>query len=305
MQVNRVPPTSGDMMKRQSTSLRSTVQAYLFLAPALILLAIFSFWPVGYGTYLSFTKYNLISAPEWVGLDNYRELLDDELFIGSLKNSLLYLLCVPIIQVLSIALAVLVNNNLKGIKLFRAAYYVPVVTSVSVIGLMWNFMYNDEGILNSVLHALHVINEPIGFLSDDRIALFSVMFVTIWRGLGWYMVMYLAGLQAIPQDVYEAATLDGANGWQKFWKITVPLLMPTILLCSILSTLAALKAFEEVQIMTQGGPSESTYTALFYAYQFGIKSLDFGRGLAASTIVALVCMVLAWVNFRYLQPRQK
>ncbi|WP_137937933.1 sugar ABC transporter permease [Chitinivorax sp. B] len=292
-------------MKRQSTSLRSTVQAYLFLAPALILLAIFSFWPVGYGTYLSFTKYNLISAPEWVGLDNYRELLDDELFIGSLKNSLLYLLCVPIIQVLSIALAVLVNNNLKGIKLFRAAYYVPVVTSVSVIGLMWNFMYNDEGILNSVLHALHVINEPIGFLSDDRIALFSVMFVTIWRGLGWYMVMYLAGLQAIPQDVYEAATLDGANGWQKFWKITVPLLMPTILLCSILSTLAALKAFEEVQIMTQGGPSESTYTALFYAYQFGIKSLDFGRGLAASTIVALVCMVLAWVNFRYLQPRQK
>ncbi|MBB5018627.1 putative chitobiose transport system permease protein [Chitinivorax tropicus] len=292
-------------MKRKSTSVQSTVQAYLFLAPALILLAVFSFWPVGYGTYLSFTKYNLISAPEWVGLDNYRELFDDELFLNSLKNSLLYLLCVPIIQVLSIALAVLVNNNLKGIKLFRAAYYVPVVTSVSVIGLMWNFMYNDEGILNSVLQALHMINEPIGFLSDDRIALFSVMFVTIWRGLGWYMVMYLAGLQAIPQDVYEAATLDGANGWQKFWKITVPLLMPTILLCSVLSTLAALKAFEEVQIMTQGGPSESTYTALFYAYQFGIKSLDFGRGLAASTIVALVCMALAWVNFRYLQPRQK
>lgn len=284
-------------------SRKATLTAYLFLAPAIILLLAFAFWPVGFGSYIAFTQYNLIDAPAWVGLDNFRELFDDELFIGSLKNSALYLIVVPVIQVLAILLAVLVNNNLPGIKFFRAAYYLPVVTTVSVIGIIWNFMYNDDGALNAILRWLHLINEPIGFLTDDRIALFAVMFVTIWRGLGWYMVLYLAGLQAISADVYEAATLDGANAWQKFWRITVPLLLPTILLCSIMSMLAAVKAFEEVQIMTQGGPFQSTYTALYYAYEFGIKSLNFGRALAASLVMSVVCMLLAWLNFRYLQPK--
>jgi len=284
-------------------SRKATLTAYLFLTPAMVLLLAFAFWPVGFGSYIAFTQYNLIDAPVWVGLENFRELFDDELFIGSLKNSALYLIVVPVIQVLAILLAVLVNNNLPGIKFFRAAYYLPVVTTVSVIGIIWNFMYNDDGALNAILRWLHLINEPIGFLTDDRIALFAVMFVTIWRGLGWYMVLYLAGLQAISADVYEAATLDGANAWQKFWRITVPLLLPTILLCSIMSMLAAVKAFEEVQIMTQGGPFQSTYTALYYAYEFGIKSLNFGRALAASLVMSVVCMLLAWLNFRYLQPK--
>lgn len=288
-----------------SASKKNTLQAWLFLGPALLLLMVFSFWPVGFGSYLAFTQYNLIDAPVWVGLDNFRELFADELFISSLKNSALYLLVVPAIQVLAILLAVLVNNQLPGIKLFRAAYYLPVVTTVSVIGVIWNFMYTDDGALNAVLRWLHVINEPIGWLSDDRIALFAVMFVTIWRGLGWYMVLYLAGLQSVPQDVYEAAVLDGANAWQRFWKITVPLLMPTILLCSVMSMLAAVKCFEEVQIMTKGGPMQSTYTALFYAYEFGIKSLNFGRALAASLVMSVFCVALAWLNFRYLQPRSK
>ncbi|MDN3576793.1 sugar ABC transporter permease [Chitinimonas viridis] len=284
-------------------SRKATLTAYLFLTPAMVLLLAFAFWPVGFGSYIAFTQYNLIDAPVWVGLENFRELFDDELFIGSLKNSALYLIVVPVIQVLAILLAVLVNNNLPGIKFFRAAYYLPVVTTVSVIGIIWNFMYNDDGALNAILRWLHLINEPIGFLTDDRIALFAVMFVTIWRGLGWYMVLYLAGLQAISADVYEAATLDGANAWQKFWRITVPLLLPTILLCSIMSMLAAVKAFEEVQIMTQGGPFQSTYTALYYAYEFGIKSLNFGRALAASLVMSVICMLLAWLNFRYLQPK--
>ncbi|MGQ5525026.1 carbohydrate ABC transporter permease [Chitinimonas sp. PSY-7] len=286
-------------------SSKANLTAYAFLAPAIALLLVFSFWPVGFGTYIAFTKYNLIDSPQWVGLDNFRELLDDELFLLSLKNSALYLVVVPVIQVFAILLAVLVNNNLPGIKYFRAAYYLPVVTTVSVIGVIWNFMYTEDGALNSTLRWLHIINEPIGFLNDDRIALLAVMFVTIWRGLGWYMVLYLAGLQAISQDVYEAATLDGANAWQKFWRITVPLLMPTILLCSIMSVLAAVKAFEEVQIMTQGGPARSTFTALYYAYEFGMKSLNFGRALAASFIVSLFCIALAWLNFRYLTPKTR
>ncbi|AOZ51009.1 carbohydrate ABC transporter permease [Chromobacterium vaccinii] len=284
---------------------KTTLQAYLFLAPALLLLAAFSFWPVGFGSFLAFTRYNLIDAPQWVGLDNFRELFGDELFLSALKNSALYLLVVPMIQLLAMLLAVLVNNNLPGIKLFRAAYYLPVVTSVSVIGIIWNFMYTEDGVLNAALRWLHLINDPVGWLSDDHIALFAVMFITVWRGIGWYMVLYLAGLQAIPADVYEAAQLDGAGRWQRFWRITVPLLAPTILLCSVMSVLAAVKAFEEVQILTKGGPMQSTYTALFYAYEFGIKSLNFGRALAASLVMSAFCIALAWLNFRYLQPRDR
>ncbi|MCD4498470.1 carbohydrate ABC transporter permease [Chromobacterium vaccinii] len=284
---------------------KTTLQAYLFLAPALLLLAAFSFWPVGFGSFLAFTRYNLIDAPQWVGLDNFRDLFGDELFLSALKNSALYLVVVPMIQLLAMLLAVLVNNNLPGIKLFRAAYYLPVVTSVSVIGIIWNFMYTEDGVLNAALRWLHLINDPVGWLSDDHIALFAVMFITVWRGIGWYMVLYLAGLQAIPADVYEAAQLDGAGRWQRFWRITVPLLAPTILLCSVMSVLAAVKAFEEVQILTKGGPMQSTYTALFYAYEFGIKSLNFGRALAASLVMSAFCIALAWLNFRYLQPRDR
>ncbi|MGD1826278.1 ABC-type sugar transport system, permease component [Chromobacterium violaceum] len=284
---------------------KTTLQAYLFLAPALLLLAIFSFWPVGFGSFLAFTRYNLIDAPQWVGLDNFRELFGDELFLSALKNSALYLLVVPVIQLLAMLLAVLVNNSLPGIKLFRAAYYLPVVTSVSVIGIIWNFMYTEDGVLNAALRWLHLVNDPVGWLTDDHIALFAVMFITVWRGIGWYMVLYLAGLQAIPADVYEAAQLDGAGRWQRFWRITVPLLAPTILLCSVMSVLAAVKAFEEVQILTKGGPMQSTYTALFYAYEFGIKSLNFGRALAASLVMSAFCIALAWLNFRYLQPRDR
>lgn len=282
---------------------KTTLQAYLFLAPALLLMLAFSFWPVGFGSFIAFTQYNLIDSPRWVGLDNFRDLFGDELFLASLKNSAVYLLVVPVIQIIAMLLAVLVNNQLPAIKWFRAAYYLPVVTSVSVIGIIWNFMYTEDGVLNAALHWLRVINEPVGWLNDDRIALFAVMFITIWRGLGWYMVLYLAGLQAVPADIYEAAQLDGANAWQRFWRITVPLLAPTILLCSVMSVLAAVKAFEEVQIMTKGGPMQSTYTALFYAYEFGIKSLNFGRALAASLVMSVFCVALAWLNFRYLQPR--
>ncbi|POA97952.1 lactose ABC transporter permease [Chromobacterium sinusclupearum] len=284
---------------------KTTLQAYLFLAPALLLLLVFSFWPVGFGSFLAFTRYNLIDAPQWVGWDNFRDLFGDELFLSALKNSALYLVVVPVIQLLAILLAVLVNNNLPGIKLFRAAYYLPVVTSVSVIGIIWNFMYTEDGVLNAVLRWLHLINDPVGWLSDDHIALFAVMFITVWRGIGWYMVLYLAGLQSIPADVHEAAQLDGAGRWQRFWRITVPLLAPTILLCSVMSVLAAVKAFEEVQILTKGGPMQSTYTALYYAYEFGIKSLNFGRALAASLVMSAFCIVLAWLNFRYLQPRDR
>ena len=284
---------------------RHTVQAWLFLTPALLLLAAFSFWPVGYGSVLAFTDYSLIRETRFVGFDNFRYIFNNEMFVSGLKNSLMFLLMVPFVQVGAITLAVLVNNRLPGIRLFRAAFYVPVVTTVSVVGIMWGFMFHEQGALNYVMMTLKLVNAPVGWLSNDSLALFAVMFVTLWRGLGWYMVMYLAALQSIPSDMQEAAMLDGASRWQRFWKITVPMLRPTIMLCSILSVLAALKAYQEVDVLTQGGPMNSTFTALYYAYDQGLKHLKLPRALAASFVVSLFCIGIALLCLRYLKPKHR
>lgn len=284
---------------------RHTLQAWLFLTPALVLLAVFSFWPVAFGSLLAFTDYSLVRATSWVGLANFRYIFDNEMFVTGLKNSLLFLLIVPFIQVGALGLATLVNNQLPGIRLFRAAFYVPVVTTVSVVGIMWGFMFHEQGTLNYVLLQLRLVNAPVGWLSDDALALMSVMFVTLWRGLGWYMVMYLAALQAIPADMQEAAMLDGANRWQLFWRITVPMLRPTIAVCTILSVLGALKAYQEVDVLTQGGPMNSTFTALYYAYDQGLKHLKLPRALAASMVVSLICIAIALLCLRYLKPRSR
>lgn len=284
---------------------RRTLQAWLFLAPALLLLAAFSFWPVGYGSVLAFTDYSLIRETRFVGLDNFRYIFNNEMFVTGLQNSVVFLLMVPFVQVGAMVLAVLVNNRLPGIRLFRAAFYVPVVTTVSVVGIMWGFMFHEQGALNYVMMTLRLVNAPVGWLSNDSLALFAVMFVTLWRGLGWYMVMYLAALQSIPSEMQEAAILDGANRWQRFWKITVPMLRPTIMLCTILSVLAALKAYQEVDVLTQGGPMNSTFTALYYAYDQGLKHLKLPRALAASFVVSLLCIGIALVCLRYLKPKHR
>jgi len=279
--------------------------AWLFLTPALILLALFSFWPVLYGSYLSFTDFSLLRPTQWVGWDNYRALFENPLFLTGLKNSLWFLLVVPFTQIAAISLATLVNAQLPGIRFFRTAYYVPVVTTVSVVGILWGFMFHEQGSINYVLLKLRLIQQPLGWLSDDHLALLAVMFVSFWRGLGWYMVMYLAALQAVPQEMQEAALLDGANRWQRFWRITLPMLMPTVMVCSIMSVLAALKAYQEVDVLTQGGPMNATYTALYYAYDQGLKHLKLPRGLAASMVVSLICISLALVFFKYLKPRHR
>jgi putative chitobiose transport system permease protein len=302
---NADPEATPTRKKKARKSRAGALRAWLFLTPALLLLLVFTFWPMLWGGYLAFTEYKIITPPTWVGLQNFEDLLDDPVFFISLKNSLLYLLIVPAIQLGAIVLAVLVNNSLPGIKAFRAAFYLPVVTSVSVVGIMWGWMYNEQGLINAVLQWLHVVSAPIGWLSDDRLAIFSVMLVTLWRGLGWYMVLYLAALQTIPKDVEEAAVLDGANRWQRFWRVTIPMILPTILLCTVMSTLSAMKVLEEVLIMTKGGPVSSTYTGLYYAYDQGIRAFNFPRALAASLVVSAFCIAVAWLNFKFIRPRHR
>jgi putative chitobiose transport system permease protein len=285
---------------------RETLTAYSFLFPAVLLMAVFTFYPVIYGAYLGFTNYTAteIAArkpPEWVGLENFRAVFQDDLFRIGLWNSLKYLIVVPILQIASLAVAVLVNGKLPFISFFRASYYVPVITSISLAAVMWNWIFQKDGLLNWALKSLYLLNgnNVFGWLNNPDTALWAIMLVTFWRGFGYYMVLYLAGLQAIPAELEEAAKLDGANLWQRFFRITVPLMRPTILLCSLLSTLAAIRVLEEVIVFTNGGPLNSTYTALFYVYNKSLGlDFDYGKAQAAGLIVAVVGFFLSYLNFR-------
>lgn len=279
-------------------TLRSTLIAYAFMLPFLILLVVYHTWPVFFGTYLAFTKYNVISPPQWVGVDNFRELAQDEQFWSGLRNSLKYILVVPVIQGLSIAVAMLVNRPMKGIGFFRTAYYVPVVTSFAVVGLIWTWMYQQEGPVNFVLQALGLMDEPKSLLNNPFTALYAVMFVTLWKGIGYYMVLYLAGLQTIAPELEEAAVIDGATRLQVFWNITLPGLRPTILVCSLLSTISAIKVFEEIYVMTSGGPAGSTYTALFYTFSRAFVDFKFGQAAAAGLVIAIISIFFGLINFR-------
>ena len=272
--------------------------AYAFMLPFLVLLVIFHTWPVIFGTYLAFNEYNIISPPKWVGLANFKELFADEQFWSGLRNSLKYILVVPVIQVVSILVALLVNRPLRGIGFFRTAYYVPVVTSFAVVGLIWTWMYQQSGPVNAVLMALGLMKEDHSLLNNPATALLAVMFVTLWKGIGYYMVLYLAGLQSISPELEEAAVIDGATRPQVFWNITLPSLRPTILVCSLLSTISAIKVFEEIVVMTQGGPAGSTYSVLFYSYSRAFQDFKYGLAAASSIIVAIISILFGIINFR-------
>lgn len=280
------------------SKLRTAVVAYLFLLPALTLLAIFTFYPVIFGTVLSLFDYDMISPPRYVGLEQFHRLLLDRYFWIALTNSAKYVIVVPVIQLCSILLAVLVNRRLRGIGAFRAAYYIPVITSWPVVGIMWTWMYDQQGVVNWVLRSLDAIARPIPWLSHPTIALYAVMFVTLWKGLGWYMVIYLAGLQGIPAEYEEAAMIDGASRGRVFWHVTIPLLRPYVLLASLLSTIAAVKVFEEIYVMTRGGPFFSTYTMFMYIFDKAFQELNMGYAAALAMVLAAIVLVFSVINFR-------
>jgi putative chitobiose transport system permease protein len=296
---------------------KTLFMAYAFLAPALILMAVFTFYPVIYGSWLGFTDYSQKNLSgeipaNFVGIENFKTVFSDELFRIGIWNSLKYLLVVPVLQLASLGVAVLVNRKLPAITFFRAAYYVPVITSISLASVMWDWVYSKDGVLNwGIKFIVGVLNtvarvfggkvefDAFGWLNNPDTAIWAIMLVTFWRGFGYYMVLYLGGLQAIPLELEEAARLDGATPTQTFWRITVPLMRPTILLCSLLSTLAAIRVLEEIIVFTNGGPLNSTYTSLMYVYSkaFGSK-FDFGTASAAGLLVAIVGFFLSYLNFR-------
>jgi putative chitobiose transport system permease protein len=277
-----------------------TINAYGFLFPALLILGITVLWPALWAFYLSFTSYNQITqVSEWVGFNNFQRLWSDEIFWQTVNNTFWYLvIVVPILVVLPLLLAIFVNQKLSGISWFRGAYYVPVIISMVVAGIAWKFIYGETGILNQLLKLVG-INYSIPWLTDPKWALFSVMVVTIWKGLGYYMVVYLAGLQSIPSDLYEAAAIDGSDRYTKHWDITLPLMKSYMMLVAVISAISATKVFEEIYVMTQGGPRNSSKTIVYYLYEKSFQGdLDISYGCTIGLLLFMVILILSVINVK-------
>ena len=273
---------------------------YLFLLPALIILTLTIFLPAIQAFTLSFTQYeyDLTQAPEWVGFANFQRLWGDRVFWQTIGNTLLYLAgAVPVLVIVPLILAILVNQKLPGIYWFRTTFYTPVVISMVVAGIAWKALYINNGILNQFLKQIG-LKEGIPWLTDPKLALWSVMIVTIWKGLGYYMVIYLAGLQSISPELYEAAEIDGSDGWRKHWDITFPLMKPYLFLVAVISAISATKVFEEIYVMTQGGPRNSSKTVVYYLYERAFQDLDINYACTIGLVLFLGILGLSIINLR-------
>ena len=273
------------------------VVPWLFLSPALSLLLLSVLIPAAMALLLSFTTSGLdVDSPlQFIGLANLRRLLSDPMMGRVTLTTFLYLLgVVPPIVLGSLALAVLVNRRLPGIHLLRAAYYTPVLVSLVVAAIAFRWLYAENGLINGWLKALLGASfTPIGFLTSPGLALPSVMVVTFWKGLGYYMVIFLAGLQGIPAELYEAAALDGCEGWSRHRHVTLPLLMPYVSLVAVISALGATKVFEEVFLMTQGGPADSTRTLVYYVYDQAFGELEISYACTVGLALFLIVLLLS------------
>lgn len=277
---------------------------YLFLLPATIVLGLFMAWPVVHALYLSFTRYDALTPPLWVGVANYVRMVHDPVFWQSLWNSVLYLLgVVPALVILPLFLAVLVNRTLPGMAFFRAAYYLPVVVSMVVAGLMWKWIFAQNGLLNYGLGLAvpWLASHPIAWLSRPETALAAVMAVTVWKGLGYYMVIYLAGLQTIPTEIYEVSAIDGATAWQQLTRLTIPLMLPSIAFVAIVSSISALKVFTEIYVMSRGGPLDASTTVVYYLYEQSFENLEMGYANAIGMVLFVFILAFSILNLRFFE----
>jgi putative chitobiose transport system permease protein len=280
---------------------RSTASAWALLAPAMLLLALSVLVPALLALVMSFARTGLdVSEPlQFVGLANYRRLLADPMFYRVAFTTFVYLVgIVPPIVLGSLALAVLVNRKLPGIHAFRGAFYTPVLVSLVVAAIAFRWLYAENGLINGWLAALLGDRfSPIGFLTSPVLALPSVMLVTLWKGLGYYMVIFLAGLQGIPPDLYEAAALDGSDGWRRHLDVTLPLLRPYLTLVAVISAIAATKVFEEVFLMTQGGPADATRTIVYYVYDQAFAELEISYACTVGLALFLIVLLLSLLRY--------
>lgn len=300
--VQRTPARA--VTRRGRGARRRERTAWLFLAPSLLTIAVFMLWPMIQSAYLSFMDYNRIQPAQWVGLDNYRELLTDPAVHNALGNTLVYAVVVtPLTVGLALALALLLNRAIFARGLIRTAVFLPFIVSLAIVAIAWAFLLDPNiGLISHWLDGLGIVSTQ-GWLSDPKLAMPAVMIVGIWKTVGFYMVMYLAGLQSIPTELYEAASLDGAGPWTRFRNVTWPLLSNQTMLISIMAAIATLQAFDQIYVMTHGGPYFQTETLVMLVYRVGFEELRLGYGSAISWVLLLGVFILSMLQFGYFRKR--
>lgn len=269
---------------------------YLFILPAAAVLLVFFFIPFFQTIWLSFFDYSSsIYNPTYSGIDNYIKLFREPIFYKVMFNTFMYLfIAVPFLVTFPLFIAILINQKIRGITLYKILIYLPVIVSIVVAAIAFKWLYAGQGILNYLLSLFHI--EQIGWLVDPKWALFSVAMVTVWKGIGYYMMIYLASLMSVPQDLYEACDIDGANFIQKHLTVTIPHIMPTIALVSTISTISAMKVFAEIYVMTKGGPLNSSKTIVYYIYERAFENLDLGYASALAVILLIIVMIFSLIN---------
>jgi multiple sugar transport system permease protein len=280
---------------------------YLFMTPFIIGLVVFIVGPVISVFFISFTEYDNITTPKWVGLQNFKQLAVDPEFRQCLLNTLYFCVgSVPVGVILALFIAILLNQKIKGRSFFRSIYFLPVVSSMVAVAIVWNWIYEGNyGLLN---YTIRLFITPIfpgitehlpHWLSDSDWAMPALIIMSIWKGLGYSIVIYLAGLQDIPQQLYEASDLDGANMWQKFKNITFPMVSPTTFFLLVISTISSFQMFEQAYIMTKGGPPlqsggvvvGATRTLVYYLYEMAFKWLNMGYAAAIAVVLFLTILI--------------
>lgn len=277
----------------------SRYEGYLFIAPLFIGMIAFIFVPIIVSLVMSFTKWDIVTPPEFIGVRNFIQLLtSDRLFWRVLGNTFRYvLLSIPLSVTIPLVLSVLLNQKVPGVTFYRIAFFLPLVTSVVAVGLLWRWMYDsDFGLINYVLGGFGIQGQK--WLSDPNLAMPAVVFATVWQGLGYNIIIYLAGLQGIPDHLYEAATIDGANDFQKFFRITIPMLTPQIFFVLVISFIGGFQSFGLIYVMTQGGPVNSTNVYVYYLWQTAIGSAKMGYASAMAWILTLIMFAATFLQVR-------
>ena len=267
---------------------------WLLIAPALVWLFVFNLWPAVNTVVLAFTNAKPLGGGQFTGLANFARMLDDDQLRYALINSIVYMaVCLPLLTFLPLLLALLVEKKLPGITFFRTVFYTPVIASAVVVALIWNWMLDDRGAINGILERLQVITAPLPFLSDRWLLLFSAISLTVWKGLGYYMIIYLSALGNVQRELHEAAAVDGATAWRRFLSVTLPGVRGTMVLISILITVSALRIFSELYIMTNGtggpGGQVSSVVMLIQLYSRGFTG-NLGYASALSLLLFVITL---------------
>ncbi|HEX2378768.1 MAG TPA: sugar ABC transporter permease [Gaiellales bacterium] len=280
-------------VRRVLFEMRKEWSAYAFLTPAFILLGIFTLFAVGFSLYLSFHRWDILNPQKpYVGLDNYRQLRSDDYFRQAVKNTAYFTLAtVPLSILLGLGIALLLNRQIRGRALFRTLFYLPVVTPLVVSGIIWKWVLNgDFGLLNYYIGKIGI--SPQLWLSDPSLAMPSVVAMSVWATVGFTMLVYLAGLQAIPHEYYEAASVDGAGGWRQFRHITLPLLAPSTFFITVYLIISTFQVFDQIYVMTGGGPLRATTTVVYYIWQAGFQ--QFAMGYASAMAYGLFAIIFVF-----------